>query len=91
MPYSHNTTVMPKTVCCHCGAAVNRASGPGSPSVGDFSLCVYCAGLNIFAGEMGFRLPTEQEQASAEKDATFLMVRGKIQRALRIMKKSFTH
>lgn len=59
----------PNGTCCECGYKVNRASGPDKPSPGDYSLCIKCGSLNIFAEGMTLRSPTLDEFLLAAKDS----------------------
>lgn len=42
------TTRTPKNMCPHCGSLVDAATGDRTPEAGDFTICLYCAGINRF-------------------------------------------
>lgn len=62
------TETAPST-CCECGHDITHASGPVRPSPGDFSLCIRCASLNVFAEDMTVRKPTFEEYCVAAADS----------------------
>ena len=63
------TSTIPQSMCCECGDASNRVGGPGRPREGDFSLCIGCGSLNIFASDLSLRRPTTGEMLEAAGDS----------------------
>ena len=75
-------TVTPQQCCPYCSHTFNRASDlkqEPTPREGDFSVCIYCAGLLVFNADLSVRKPTEYERDIANKSEsvfnTQLMVR----------------
>lgn len=68
-------TETPESTCCECGHKVNMASGEGTPSPGDFSLCIECASLNVFSDGITFRQPTLDEYLIAAADSELQALR----------------
>jgi hypothetical protein len=56
---------MDKSTCCECGHELDGACGSAKPSPGDFSLCLGCASLNVFDGNLHLRAPTPGEMLDA--------------------------
>ena len=63
------TTRTPMTLCPACGAPRDAATDPTdtdqAASPGDFSVCIECAALQVFAADLALRRPTEAEAAEA--------------------------
>src|SRR5258706_4935128 len=53
--------------CPHCGALLNAATciteRDTNPEEGDYTICIVCGHLLVFAADLSLRLPTEIEQA----------------------------
>lgn len=58
-------TEVPESTCCECGHRFTHASGPCKPSPGDYTLCIECTSLNIFADDLTVRRPTIEEYCTA--------------------------
>jgi hypothetical protein len=43
----------------------NEADGTGAPQPGDFTLCIKCGALNVFADDLTHRAPMPEEDADA--------------------------
>lgn len=71
-------TSLPKSACCECGAETDAASGLGRPSEGDFTLCAYCGGLNVFDAHLRLRSPNDEEIFAAAKDSHLQRLRREI-------------
>ena len=56
----HETEV-PRSACPSCGDAADRCSGPCAPKPGDITICIECRGVNVFAGDLTLREPTDAE------------------------------
>lgn len=70
--------------CCECGHTLDAAAGVAhghKPSAGDFTLCGYCASLNVFADGTTLRKPTDDEIFEAAADSTIQRLRRIILRA----------
>lgn len=67
--------------CCECGHVLDRVSGPDQPVPGDFTLCIRCTSLNVFAENMLFRRPTDDEIFNAAASSEVQAVRRIILRS----------
>jgi len=64
--------MLPSSRCCECGHTLKAASGLDTterPDPGDATLCINCAGLNIFADDLSLRAPRADEKIAAAEDA----------------------
>lgn len=63
----------PPGPCGHCGAVLDRVSGPegSKPSPGDLTACISCAGINEFGADM-MLLPLSDEQVESRPEAAML-------------------
>jgi hypothetical protein len=57
---------IPPTICPYCGYAVDHATGIShdelvKPCEGSASICIKCAKVAIYTGELGLRKPTAEE------------------------------
>ena len=77
------TTMTPASACLNCGAEHDRASGNdgASPAPGDWSICVECGGLSVFADDLTLRPPSAEENEAAIKDAGVAQFRLALARA----------
>lgn len=75
------------TTCAHCRKTFDAHSGINhhrAPKAGDVTICIGCAGINVFIKRLGHRLalrkPTDSELATLTSDpdvtAAVLAVRG---------------
>jgi len=74
--------LLPTCTCTTCGKDLDAATDPtgdARPKVGDVSICVYCATLNVYDNDLRFRKPSEAELKEIQKDAN-------IQRLISIIK-----
>src|SRR5262245_58987466 len=61
---------MPAAICVNCGHNINGAFGITTddndsdvrPGTGDFTLCIVCGHLQVFAEDMSLREPTDEEK-----------------------------
>ena len=75
-------------VCAHCGHVMTNSSGHDvGPEPGDFTLCIRCAGLNVFGKDLALRKPTRREARDATSNdevqdfrAAILCVQAKAKR-----------
>lgn len=68
---SNGGQVVPECRCPTCGHPFDRAEAfPRSrhPRPGDYSICINCRGLNVFAMDLTVRAPTDQELIAAAGD-----------------------
>ena len=68
---SNGGQVGPECRCPTCGHLFDRAEAfPGShrPRSGDYSICINCRGVNVFAMDLTVRAPTDQELIAAAGD-----------------------
>jgi len=57
---------VPPAACPHCGKIMDGATnytGPTAPKGGDFSVCIYCAAVLRFTGEMVLAEATREDLA----------------------------
>ena len=65
---------LPESICRNCGlpssAATHIEGDDISPEPGNFSICVRCRTLSIFANDLTLREPTEDEwtEIASDKD-----------------------
>jgi hypothetical protein len=58
------SVVVPECDCPVCGKKLNRVSGvdnEGTPSEGDFTVCIACSSLLVFMPDLTVRMPTVTE------------------------------
>ena len=60
-------TSVPTTACWECGHRSDAASGATTPKPGDFTLCINCGALSVFADDLAARPPTDDEVCEATK------------------------
>jgi hypothetical protein len=71
------TTRMQSATCTNCHKVVDAASGVGtddSPDPGDFTICIYCGHLMVFADDLTLRELTEDEMVDVAGDRRLLAV-----------------
>ncbi len=68
-------TRVPSSMCCECGYGMDACSGPSKPSPGDFTLCINCASLNVFADDLTLRHPLDEEFFAAAADSDIQQMR----------------
>lgn len=56
-------TQVPENLCPYCGKKLDAASGEGTPSPGDVSVCIECASPLMFTDELTLRVMTRAEFA----------------------------
>jgi hypothetical protein len=80
-------------LCPHCGYVLDASSGlttGGSPTPGDATICIDCAGAAIYqrAGLTTFlRLPTPEELAELQATPAFVVATATIKKMMRRRKK----
>jgi len=75
---THDTPVK----CVHCNHIMSNSSGhEEAPTPGDFTLCIQCAGLNVFDKKLALRKPTKREARSATNDDEVQDIHAAILRA----------
>lgn len=77
----HEHTKLPDCPCCECGKRLNAVCAPdgeGKPKDGDFTLCIYCASLNVFNSSGAIRRPTTDEMVEAATNDEVLDMRRHI-------------
>ena len=74
------TTRLPDSQCCECGHRVTSSGGPDRPLPGDFTLCIRCGSLNVFAEELTLRAPTDEELLEAAVNSDLQEMRRAILR-----------
>lgn len=86
-----NLGLTTKTVwaCCpHCSTRFSAATSlfwPVKPKPGDFTFCIECAGLAIFADAEGrLRLPTFQDRFTRADRARIQRIQAKLRHAIRL-------
>jgi hypothetical protein len=65
-----HSTEIPATACPYCDYASDSAAdleGQETPSPEDFSICISCAQILIFADDLTLRKPTADEEKSARQ------------------------
>jgi hypothetical protein len=71
--------ILPLDVCQYCQHELNTSVGteddPPIPSPGDYTLCLYCGGINRLNDELQMVLPSQEELDEAETHSTFSMRR----------------
>lgn len=55
------TTSTPSNHCLSCSEIIDAATGPGSPSPGDISVCAHCGHVTVFDDNLKLRAPTDAE------------------------------
>jgi hypothetical protein len=66
--------IAPRRHCPDCGHPADSATGVGTddrPKAGDFSVCIRCAHLYIFADDLTVRTPTGDEIESMPSHVRF--------------------
>lgn len=73
---------MPPALCPHCSRELTGASafegGEGPPQEGDVSICVYCAGVSLWAKGGGLRKPHPREAEQLSRDPQLARMRQAI-------------
>lgn len=66
------------SACTACGTLLDACDGPGTPSEGDYTVCVYCASINVFDDGLKLRAPTQEEITQIQADERYPYIREAI-------------
>jgi hypothetical protein len=78
-----NIERVPASNCPNCGKlcdAVTRIEEDATPSPGDFTICLDCKHLMVFADDLTLRNPTDAEIVEAAGDPEILATQRFVQR-----------
>jgi hypothetical protein len=68
-PHEIHTNPVPVSACPSCGVKMAAATGgPGKPTAGAISLCVYCRAVLTFTADLQLRLLSNAEWAALPID-----------------------
>lgn len=73
-------TKIPPSNCPSCNAFINGASpaktnDASEPSNGDFTVCIYCAGLAVYNEDLTLRKPSEEEMKIAASNTEIIKMK----------------
>ena len=66
---------VPESMCLNCGKGLDAATAvqdDSNPKPGDFSICLNCGHLSVFAADLTLRPPTDAELIEVAGDPTLL-------------------
>jgi hypothetical protein len=76
---AHKSACVPESKCLSCGKVLDRATnmfdGGWRPSPGDYSICIACGHLMIFADDLRLRELTVMECVEIAGDKRLLALR----------------
>lgn len=80
------TTETPTALCPACGHKIDRASSmdDATPSAGDISICIRCAAVNLFAGDLTLRRPTADELDALKRSESWPDIQRHVHALLRV-------
>jgi len=72
------STQLPEDACPRCGHELSGATGAGTPTPGDYSVCAYCAMPLVFKSDLSVRA-MDDEDVSTMSNATYQKLLNLIQ------------
>lgn len=73
---------IPGSPCWHCRTVLDAAAGSRTPTVGDVTLCTFCAEWNVFGDGLQLRRPTDEEAYQFDHTFAYAAVRRYLQERL---------